>query len=64
MNEQDFSYIYSLSVFYCNELEEMNNMENLDIEDLDSSVWVLALVEFLLTHCCVEEKHNEEEVTE
>lgn len=64
MNEQDFSYIYSLSVFYCNELEEMNNMENLDIEDLDSSVWVLALVEFLSTHCCVEEKHNEEKVTE
>ena len=59
MNEQDFSYIYSLSVFYCNELEEMNNME-----DLDSSIWVLALIEFILNQGCPKERLNEEEVTE
>lgn len=61
MDEFIYSYIYALSVFYCDKLEEMKNMEKLDIDNVESSIWALALITFILTNCCCCEVKDKEE---
>lgn len=61
-NEFIYSYLHNISVFYCDKLEEINNMENLDIDNLESSIWALALITFILANsCCCEVKDKEED---
>jgi hypothetical protein len=70
MNEFIYSYIYTLSIFYCNNLERKDDMkDNIDLEDLikmqkdtfqtDNSFWFISILVLALFGMDGFEKHKD-----
>lgn len=70
MDELVYSYIYDLSVFYCNNLERKDDMkDNIDLEDLikmqkdtfqtDNSFWFISILVLALFGMDGFEKHKD-----